>query len=185
MGNNSEFEIARWEYEGGSIGREKTDSDEPVPAHNTLRFERQVEGVRGNPARHGPPRESDGQYLPCSDSLLSLHELRCRNYELPAARRILAAEIRGGGDSIGALIMGHKHQCWWTGSVLAIDEARGLIPKVNATAVQVAAGVLAGTLRTIRNPRKGIGMCFPDDLPHDEVLGTAEPYLGNGKATLE
>jgi homospermidine synthase len=115
-------------------------------------------------------------YLPCGESFLSLQELRCRNYELPPARRILADDIRSGGDSIGALIMGHKYQSWWTGSILAIDEARRSIPNVNATAVQVAAGVLAGTLWAIRNPKKGL--CFPEDLPHEEVLDTVAPYLG-------
>jgi homospermidine synthase len=72
--------------------------------------------------------------------------------------------------------MGHKYQSWWTGSILTIEHARELVPHVNATAVQVAAGVLAGILWAIRNPKKGL--CFPEDLPHDEVLKTAKPYLG-------
>ena len=115
-------------------------------------------------------------YLPCGDSLLSWHEFRCRNYEQPPAGRILTNEIVSGADSIGALIMGHKYQSWWTGSMLTIGEARELVPNVNATAVQVAAGVLAGILWAIRNPRKGL--CFPEDLPHEDVLEAAGPYLG-------
>jgi hypothetical protein len=60
MGNNSELEIARWEYEGGSIGREEAQSETPIPAHDALRTERQIEGVRANPARPGLPRDLDG-----------------------------------------------------------------------------------------------------------------------------
>lgn len=34
MANNSEFEIARWEYEGGSVGRPGAQLEEPIPVHN-------------------------------------------------------------------------------------------------------------------------------------------------------
>ncbi len=115
-------------------------------------------------------------YMPCDDSLLSLHELRCRNYELHPRQRILANEIAEGGDLFGALIMGHRYQSWWTGSILSIEAARRKVPNVNATAVQVAAGVLAAALWTIRNPRRGV--CLPEDLPHETVLRDARPYLG-------
>jgi hypothetical protein len=56
MGNNSELEIARWEYEGGSIGREEAQSQKPIPGHNALRTERPIEGACAKPARHSPPR---------------------------------------------------------------------------------------------------------------------------------
>ena len=115
-------------------------------------------------------------YLPCNDTLVSLHELRCRNYELHPRRRILTDEIEAGMDLVGALIMGHPFRSWWTGSVLTIDQARRCVPGVNATAVQVAAGVLAAVKWTVRNPRRGF--CFPEDLPHDEILRDARPYLG-------
>ena len=42
--------------------------------------------------------------------------------------------------------------------------------------VQVAAGVLAAVLWSLRNPRRGL--CLPEDLPHEEVLRDAKPYLG-------
>jgi homospermidine synthase len=47
-------------------------------------------------------------YLPCNDSIVSLHELRCRNYRLHPRKRILADEITEGMDLVGALIMGHR-----------------------------------------------------------------------------
>ncbi|HWL17972.1 MAG TPA: saccharopine dehydrogenase C-terminal domain-containing protein [Opitutus sp.] len=115
-------------------------------------------------------------YTPCNDSLVSLHELRARNYELHPKRRILANEIVSGSDLVGALIMGHGFRSWWTGSILSIEEARERVPGVNATAVQVAAGVLAAVVWAVRHPRAGI--CLPEDLPHEAILETARPYLG-------
>lgn len=115
-------------------------------------------------------------YLPCNDSFVSLHELRARNYELHPRRRILTDEIAEGSDLVGALIMGHRFRSWWTGSILTIDEARKKVPGVNATAVQVAAGVLGGLVWAVRHPRAGIR--FPEELPHREVLQVAKPYLG-------
>ncbi len=115
-------------------------------------------------------------YLACNDTMASLHELRCRNYELHPRKRILGDEIEAGMDLVGALIMGHPLQSWWTGSQLTIDQARRHMSRVNATAVQVAAGVLAAVKWMLRNPRKGF--CLPEDLPHEEILRDARPYLG-------
>ena len=115
-------------------------------------------------------------YMPCNDGIVSLHELRCRNYELHPRQRILTDEIAEGMDLVGALIMGHRFQSWWTGSSLSLEAARKKVPHVNATAVQVAAGVLAAVLWALRNPRRGV--CFPEDLPHEEILRHARPYLG-------
>lgn len=115
-------------------------------------------------------------YMPCADSIVSLHELRARNYELHPRGRILTDEIVAGTDVVGALIMGHRFRSWWVGSILSIAEARRLVPGVNATAVQVASGVLAGLVWAIRNPNRGL--CLPEDLPHREILDTARPYLG-------
>lgn len=115
-------------------------------------------------------------YMPCNDSIVSLHELRCRNYELHPKKRILTNEITEGRDLVGALIMGHPYHSWWTGSILSIAEARKKVPDRNATAVQVAAGVMAAVLWAIRNPQKGV--CFPEDLPHKDILHLARLYLG-------
>lgn len=115
-------------------------------------------------------------YMPCNDSLVSLHELRCRNYELHPRRRIMTREITAGRDLVGALLMGHPFNSWWTGSILSIAQARRRVRDVNATALQVAAGVLAAVLWIERNPNRGL--CFPEDLPHEEILRFARPYLG-------
>lgn len=115
-------------------------------------------------------------YMPCDDTIASLHELRCRNYELQPKLRILSDEICGGEDTLGALIMGHKYTSWWTGSILGIGEARRLVPHQNATTMQVAIGVVSGTMWMLENP--GEGVCVPDDLPYDYILKIARPYLG-------
>lgn len=60
--------------------------------------------------------------------------------------------------------------------MLDIDESRRLVPGQNPTTVQVASSVLGTLFWMIRNPEKGVKL--PDDLPHEEVLDIAMPYLG-------
>jgi homospermidine synthase len=116
-------------------------------------------------------------YTPCDATCASLHELRGRNYELQPSLRIMDdTEIISGADILGALLMGHPYQSWWTGSILSIEEARTLAPGQNATTIQVAIGVVAAVMWMIEHPREGL--CLPDDLPHEFVLNIAKPYLG-------
>ena len=72
--------------------------------------------------------------------------------------------------------MGHDLTGWWTGSQLDIHETRELVPRQNATTLQVAASVLGALSWMIRNPREGL--CVPDELPHRDVLEVASRYLG-------
>ena len=115
-------------------------------------------------------------YMPCHETIASLHELRARNYELQHKWRIMKDEITSGEDILGVLIMGHQYNSWWTGSILSIEESRRIVPHQNATTLQVAIGVVAAIMWMIDNPAKGV--CLPDDLPHDFVLNIAKPYLG-------
>lgn len=115
-------------------------------------------------------------YLPANETMSSLHDLRCRNYELPMKKRIMNDEITTGADTLGALIMGHIYNSWWTGSILSIEEARKLVPHQNATTIQVAIGVVSAIKWMINNPNKGL--CFPEDLPYRDILSMAKPYLG-------
>jgi homospermidine synthase len=115
-------------------------------------------------------------YCPCDDAIASLHELRGRNYKLQPKIRILADDIVSGSDTLGSLIMGHAYGAWWTGSDLGIEEARRLVPHQNTTTLQVAISVVAAALWAIRNPDRGV--LVPDDLPHDEILAVARPWLG-------
>ncbi len=115
-------------------------------------------------------------YMPCHETISSLHELRARNYELQPRWRIMNDEITEGADILGALLMGHKYNSWWTGSILSIEESRRLVPHQNATTLQVAIGVVSAAMWMIENPNRGY--CLPDDLPYKYVLDIAEPYLG-------
>jgi homospermidine synthase len=116
-------------------------------------------------------------YMPCHETISSLWELKCRNYQLQPNLRILSdREITSGADILGALVMGHKYNSWWTGSSLAIEESRKLAPGQNATTIQVALGVVSAVKYIIENPEKGI--LLPDDIPHNYALKISKPYLG-------
>ena len=115
-------------------------------------------------------------YCPCDAALASLQEMRGYNYRLQPKLRIMNDEIQSGEDILGALLMGHAYNAWWTGSDLSIEESRRLVPHQNATTVQVAISVVAAVLWMMANPRRGV--CLPDHLPHDFILQIARPYLG-------
>jgi homospermidine synthase len=115
-------------------------------------------------------------YLPTDAAMASLHELKMRNYDLQPRQRIMSDEIISGKDELGVLLLGHDLNGWWVGSQLDIAETRRLVPHQNATTLQVAASVLGALAWMLRNPNKGL--CVPDDLPHQEVLAVANPYLG-------
>jgi homospermidine synthase len=117
-------------------------------------------------------------YHPCDDAVLSLHELAARNWQPQPAKRVLrAADTEPGGiDELGVLLMGQQGGAYWFGSRLSIETATALAPHNSATSLQVAAGVLAGVVWAMRHPRRGV--VEPDDMPFDEVLALALPYLG-------
>lgn len=115
-------------------------------------------------------------YCPCDAAIASLHELRGDNYRLQSKIRIMNDEITSGADILGALLMGHIYNSWWTGSNLSIEESRRIVPHQNATTMQVACSVIAAAVWMIENPNMGV--CVPDNLPHDYILNLANPYLG-------
>ncbi len=115
-------------------------------------------------------------YCPCDCAIASLNELRGYGYQLQPSLRIMTDEITEGADILGALVMGHAYNSWWTGSILSIEESRRLVPNQNATTMQVAISAVAAAMWMIENPQRGV--CVPDDLPHDFVLDVSRPYLG-------
>jgi homospermidine synthase len=115
-------------------------------------------------------------YCPCDAALVSLQELRGYDYAMQPKVRIMQDDIISGADILGALLMGHAYNSWWTGSDLSIEETRRLVPHQNATTLQVAISVIAASLWMVENPNRGY--CVPDDLPHEFVLNVSKPYLG-------
>lgn len=115
-------------------------------------------------------------YCPSDVAIASLHELEMRQFELQPQQRILNDEIDSGSDELGVLLMGHPYRSWWTGSTLSIDQARRLVPGQSATTLQVAASVLSAVVWMIRRPSEGVRV--PDDLPWEDVIDVARPYLG-------
>lgn len=114
----------------------------------------------------------------CSDRTInSLYELQMRNFKLQEKQRIMTDEIISGQDELGVLLMGHDFQSWWCGTLLDIEESRRLLPHQNATTLQVAASVLAASIWIILNSSKGFHV--PDDLPFEEIINNARPYLGS------
>lgn len=119
-------------------------------------------------------------YEPCPDAVLSLHELLGRDGKLQPDQRLLMNEIREGEDELGVLLLGdfrNGRTGYWFGSHLSIGQARLCAPYNNATSLQVVAGVLGGMVYALRNPTQGI--VEADDLPYQEVLDVALPYLGD------
>jgi len=115
-------------------------------------------------------------YCPSDAAIASLNELRGDDYKLQPRVRIMNDDITAGADALGALLMGHQYNAWWTGSILDIAQARRLLPHQNATTIQVGIGVIAAALWMMENPDHGL--CVPEDLPHDYVLKIAAPWLG-------
>ncbi len=115
-------------------------------------------------------------YCPADVAINSMHELEMRQFELQERQRILNDEITSGRDELGCLLMGHDFNSWWIGSLLDIEETRKLAPHQNATTLQVAISAVAASMWAINNPNEGF--CLPDQLPYQEVLKVAKPYLG-------
>lgn len=115
-------------------------------------------------------------YQPADAAIVSLHELRQRNFEIQPKQRIMNDDIIDGDDELGVLLLGHDLNGWWTGSQLSIHETRQLVTGQNATTLQVAASVLGAVSWMIKNPQQGLNV--PDNLPHKDVLEMANPYLG-------
>jgi homospermidine synthase len=116
-------------------------------------------------------------YCPADVAIASLQELEMRQYRLQPDQRILTDdEIVSGHDELGVLLLGHDLTGWWTGSVLTIEESRRLAPGHNATTLQVAGSLVGAVTWMLRNPDRGL--LVPDQLPWDDVLAVARPWLG-------
>lgn len=115
-------------------------------------------------------------YHPCDAAILSLHELAGKEWAEQPVYRLLNDELTDGRDELGVLLYGHAKNAYWYGSHLSVQEARALAPYQNATGLQVTAAVLGGMVWAIQNP--DAGLIEADELPHEDILAVAGPYLG-------
>ncbi|WP_019643918.1 homospermidine synthase [Novispirillum itersonii] len=115
-------------------------------------------------------------YHPCDAAVLSLHELSGKEWSEQPVYRLLNEQLTEGRDELGVLLFGHAKNAYWYGSHLSVAEARELAPYQNATGLQVTAAVLGGMVWAINNP--DAGLMEADELPHEDILAVAAPYLG-------
>ena len=131
----------------------------------------------GDPARPDYRPTVHYAYRPCDAAVISLHELAERAWTLQPRLRIARDELDGGVDELGVLLLGPARGAYWYGSQLELGAARALCPHNSATTLQVAASVMAGAVWMIRHPATGI--VEPDELPYQDILELARPYLGD------
>jgi homospermidine synthase len=115
-------------------------------------------------------------YHPCSDAILSLHEMNGAGLRQPDSHILTVDEIVAGGDDLGVFLYGHAKGAMWYGSRLSCEEARQLAPYQNATGLQVTSAVLAAMVWAAENPR--MGFVEADEMDHVRCLEVQRPYLG-------
>lgn len=118
-------------------------------------------------------------YHPCNDAILSLHELIGRGFNMQSKQRLLGDSVSEGEDYLGALLMGHKKESYWFGSILNVKEARSIVDHNSATTLQITSSVLAGMIFAIENPE--LGVVEPEDMDYERALEICYPYLGDVK----
>lgn len=145
-------------------------------------------------------------YHPCNETLMSLYELRERNYKYQDSCRLLTSEIIDGRDELGPTYFMKDGNIFWLGSLLGIEEAREIYsyntPKpaaessggssnnsvsnnydnnyINATIAQVIGGYIAGIIHLINMIKKEeyVGVIYPEAPPHREIYEKMKPFYG-------
>lgn len=86
-------------------------------------------------------------YSPMGIAIESLQRFAKNDYTLDNQTCLtIADEIVEGRDNLGVLVLGHPFKCWWTGSLLGIEETKkhfGPNSGLSATSLQVGASLSA------------------------------------------
>ena len=109
------------------------------------------------------------------------------NHNYDQKKRILLGNelTEEGQDTVGATIFSanHWYPSWWYGWSLSMRQVRQIMKDphttVNATTMQVAVGVIAGTNWIIQNPHKNV--VFAEDANHKDILESIKLYTGDIK----
>lgn len=109
----------------------------------------------------------------------SLEKLKERNYNMQPNFHVLNSnEIISGFDSVGVLLLFKDKKSFWFGSIVTNDYVKKISTNINATTIQVAAGVIGGIHWILGN--KNMGVCFPEAINnHQEFITFVKPLLGH------
>lgn len=119
-------------------------------------------------------------YRPAPVSWASLCAWAEKGFPADPAGRLLRESLTQGSDALGLLFLfdtGMRRGAFWYGSTVSLEQARALVPDMNATASQVVGALLGALAWMLRNP--AVGTVEPEDLNSAEVLAVALPYLGD------
>jgi homospermidine synthase len=114
-------------------------------------------------------------YRPAPAVWSALNRWQAAGYPPITRTRLLRDGIVEGEDALG-LLFTFEGGSYWHGSTVGIDEARGLVPEMNATASQVVGALVGAISWMLANPRRGI--VEPEALDSEQVMQAATPYLG-------
>ena len=115
-------------------------------------------------------------YAPCEATRRSLTAWTIAGRKDPSKKLVLRGQLTSGYDQLGVLFI-FNGGAFWYGSTVELDYARATAPFNNATSLQVVAGIVGALEWMLANPNAGL--VEAEDLPHDEVLKVAQPFLGN------
>lgn len=99
----------------------------------------------------------------------------------PTGKTILADHLVEGFNQLGVLFV-FPGGAYWYGSTLTLAQARAVAPNLNATTLQVAAGMVGALSWLQRHPDAGV--VEAESMDHREVLEVAAPYLGEVSGVL-
>ncbi|MEX3983790.1 saccharopine dehydrogenase NADP-binding domain-containing protein [Paraburkholderia sp. EG287A] len=114
-------------------------------------------------------------YAPCEATRLGLDAWADSGFGSPSEKRVLRDELVTGHDQLGVLFV-FDGGAFWYGSTVQLEHARTVAPFNNATSLQVVAGILGALDWMLKHPLAGV--VEAEDLPHEEVLEVAKPYMG-------
>ena len=115
-------------------------------------------------------------YCPADAAMATCTSCRCATTSCSRAQRIMSDEIIDGQDELGVLLMGHPCTAWWTARCSTSRRRAGSCPIRTRPRCRSRRRCSAAVQWMIANPRRGVRV--PDELPHEEILAAAKPYLG-------
>ena len=134
-----------------------------------------VPGEAQDPARPAYRPTVYYAYAPCEATQASLKKWVADGFIDPGQKRVLRDELVSGEDQLGVLFV-FEGGAFWYGSTVELEQARAFTRFSNATSLQVVGGILGALDWMLSNPREGV--MEAENLPHQEILNVAMPYLG-------